>query len=171
MRTVRSLTVTLSLLVVPAVAFMLASFPSASATDVTPILECVFHDTGTGQYNGAFGYNNTSSQGTTFTDPIGSLNALSPSPQNRGQPTKFTAGRHDNLFTATWNGTGSLTWILNGRTVSANASSPACKTNPVPIVAPQTLLGLAVGGAGVGFVARRRRRALAAVVRAAGVMP
>ena len=85
--------------------------------------------------------------------------------------TSFTPTSGGVGTAVTVNGTGSLTWILNGRTVSANASSPACKTNPVPIVAPQTLLGLAVGGAGVGFVARRRRRALAAVVRAAGVMP
>jgi hypothetical protein len=169
-RTVRSFAGTLSLLALPAVAFALAPAASASATDVTPILECVFHDTGTGQYNAAFGYNNTSSQKTTFTYPIGSLNAFSPSPQNRGQPTTFTAGQHDNLFTVTWNGSSSLTWTLNGRSVSASARSTACKTNPVPIVAPQTLLWLAIGAAGVGMVAWRRRRSLAAVVRAPDAM-
>jgi hypothetical protein len=164
-RRIRRFAATLGLLVVPAVAFALAPAAVASATDVTPIVECVFHDTGTGQYNAAFGYNNTSSLKTTFTYPIGSLNSFSPSPQDRGQPTTFTYGLHDNVFAATWNGSGSLTWTLNGRSVSATTASTACKTNPVPIVAPQTLLWLAIGGAGVGIVAWRRRRSIAALVR------
>jgi hypothetical protein len=169
--TLRSLAVTVSLLTVAAGAFALVPAAAASATDVTPIVECVFHDTsggpyGAGQYIASFGYNNTSLLKTTFTYPIGSLNAFSPTPQNRGQPTTFTAGRHDNLFTATWNGAGSLTWTLNGRAVSATTASTACATNPVPIVGPQTLLWLAVGGAGVGLVVWRRRRSLAAAVGA-----
>ena len=77
-RTFRSLAVTLSLLAVPAVAFALPR-PGRRRRRTSPLLECVFHDTGTGQYNAAFGYN-TSSRGTTCTDPIGSLNAFSPSP-------------------------------------------------------------------------------------------
>jgi hypothetical protein len=127
---------------------------TAWAHKETPILECVFHDTGTGQYNSLWGYTNSS--GSTETIPIGSENQFSPTPTNRGQPTSFLSGTHHNMFVVTWNGTSSLTWSLNGHDVPATKSSSACASNPVPIAGggPWYLLPLAflaIGIAGVGF--------------------
>ena len=98
----------------------------------TPILECVFQDTRTHQWNTLWGYDNTS--GSVQNIAIGSGNSFSPGAQNQGQPTAFKPGRNDNVFVVTWNGTGTLTWTLNGQSASATTSSNKCATNPVPIV-------------------------------------
>ena len=76
---------------------------TATASQQSPILECVFHDTGTGQYNSLWGYSNN---GSTTTIAVGCNNKFSPTPQNRGQPTSIQAGTHDNVFVVTWNGSG-----------------------------------------------------------------
>ena len=98
--------------------------------------------------------------GSTETIEIGSGNKFSPNPQNRGQPTSFLPGTNHNVFVVTWNGSGSLTWTLNGHDVSATKSSTACSSNPVPIAGggPWYLLPgalVVVGVAGVGFCCRR----------------
>ena len=74
---------------VAAGAFALAS-GTATASQQSPILECVFHDTGTGQYNSLWGYSNN---GSTTTIAIGASNNFSPTPQNRG-PADDDPGRH-----------------------------------------------------------------------------
>jgi hypothetical protein len=137
-------------------AFALTAGPAA-ASQQFPILECVFHDTGTGQYNSLWGYSNN---GSTTTISIGANNKFSPNPQNRGQPTSIQAGTHDNVFVVTWNGSGSLTWTLSNHTASATTSSHACSSNPVPItgglpwyVLPSAFL--AVGILGLGYCCRR----------------
>jgi hypothetical protein len=131
---------------------------TAWAKKETPILECVFHDTGTGQYNSLWGYNNGS--GSSENIAIGENNNFSPSPENRGQPTTFLPKLNDNVFVVTWNGTGSLTWNLDGHSVSATKSSTPCASNPVPVAGggPWYLLPgalVVVGVAGVGFCCRR----------------
>jgi hypothetical protein len=136
--------------------FVVAGAGPAWAHKETPILECVFRDTGTGQYNSLWGYNNTS--GSVETIPIGSSNGFSPSPQSRGQGTAFQPGQNDNVFVVTWNGVGSLTWSLNGHNVSATTTSSACSKNPVPLVGPQTILWAAAILACAGVVVLRRRR-------------
>ena len=68
-------------------AFLVAGASPAWAHKQNPILECVFKDTGTGQYNSLWGYNNDS--GSTETIAIGDGNEFSPAPQSRGQPTAF----------------------------------------------------------------------------------
>lgn len=138
-------------------AFAAAGASPAWAHKQTPILECVFHDTGTGQYNALWGYNNTS--GSVETIPIGSSNGFSPSPQSRGQPTAFRPGQNDGVFVVTWNGGGSLTWSLNGHDVSAATTSTQCAKNPVPLFGPQTILWVAAILACGGVVVLRRRRA------------
>jgi hypothetical protein len=130
---------------------------TATASQQSPILECVFHDTGTGQYNSLWGYSNN---GSATTISIGSNNNFSPSPQNRGQPTSIKAGTNHNVFVVTWNGSGSLTWTLSNHSVSATTGSTACASNPVPIAGggPWYLLPfafLAIGIAGVWFCCRR----------------
>jgi hypothetical protein len=136
--------------------FLVAGAGPAWAHKETPILECVFRDTGTGQYNSLWGYNNSS--GSVETIAIGTSNGFSPSPQSRGQGTTFQPGQHDNVFVVTWNGVGSLTWSLNGHDVSAATSSTACAKNPVPLVGPQTILWAAAILACAGVVVLRRRR-------------
>ena len=140
-------------------AFLVAGAGPAGATQQFPILECVFHDKGTGQYNAEWGYNNNDNSNSD-TLPIGSDNSFSPTPEGRGQPTVFQPGQHDNVFAVTWNGVGSLTWTLSNHSESATTTSTACSTNPVPLIGPQTILwgGAALVCAGV-VVLRRRRRA------------
>jgi len=126
---------------------------AATASQQSPILECVFHDTGTGQYNSLWGYSNN---GSATTVAIGSSNGFSPTPQNRGQPTSIKAGTNHNVFVVTWDGASSLTWTLSNHSVSATKTSTACSSNPVPIAGggPWYLLPfvlLAIGIAGVGF--------------------
>jgi hypothetical protein len=145
----------LGLVAAGALAFMAGT---AWAKKQTPILECVFHDTGTGQYNSLWGYTNSS--GSTEKISIGSGNKFSPNPQNRGQPTSFLPGTNHNVFVVTWNGSGSLTWTLNGHDVSATTSSTKCSSNPVPIAGggPWYLLPgalVVIGVVGVGFCCRR----------------
>lgn len=122
----------------------------------TPILECVFHDTGTGQWSTVWGYHNNS--GSVENIAIGSGNYFSPGAQNEGQPTSFQPGQNDKVFVVTWSGTGSLTWNLNGESATATTSSMKCSKNPVPIVAGTDGWGvevaivlLALGILGVGY--------------------
>ena len=136
-------------------AVMLTGTASASHKQ-TPILECVFHDTGTGQWNSLWGYDSTS--GSVENIPIGSTNYFSPGAQNQGQPTAFQPGTNNNVFTVTWSGSSELTWTLNGQSASATTSSTKCGSNPVSIV-PGTngwflalpVAFLALGILGVGF--------------------
>ena len=152
---------------------MMAGTASASHKQ-QPIVECVFHDTGTGQWNALWGYDNTS--GSVQDIPIGSGNYFSPGAQGQGQPTVFQPGTVNNVFTTTWSGSGSLTWDLNGQSASATTSSTKCGTNPVSII-PGTDGGflvfpiafVALGVLGVGFCCWRydvdlipgRRRSIA----------
>ena len=147
----------LGLAVVAVGAFIVAGASPAFAHKETPILECVFHDTGTGQYNSLWGYNNSS--GSVETIPVGSSNGFSPSPQSRGQPTAFQPGQNDNVFVVTWNGVGSLTWSLNGHNLSATSGSSQCAKNPVPWFGPQTILWVVAILACAGVVVLRRRHA------------
>ena len=109
---------------------LLGAAPSTASADVSPILECVFHDTHTGQYNSLWGYNNDDDPTTIR---VGWGNQFSPSPQGRGQPTTFASGRHDNVFTVTWDGSTNLKWSVDN-SATAKTSSPACSSNPVPLV-------------------------------------
>ncbi len=145
----------LGLVVLAVGAFLVAGASPAWAHKQTPILECVFKDTGTGQYNSLWGYNNDS--GSVENIAIGSSNGFSPSPQGRGQPTAFQPGQMDNVFVVTWNGVGSLTWSLNGHTVSATTGSSQCAKNPVPWFGPQTILWVAAILACAGVIVLRRR--------------
>jgi hypothetical protein len=169
----RSLLVSLGLLTLSAGAFALAAQSPASA-HVQPIVECVFHDTGTGQYNALWGYNNPSA--STVTLPIGGANNFAPNPADRGQGTTFSAGRHDNTFVVTWSGTGDLAWNLDTLNAHATTNSPACSSNPVPIATYQTLLWAALAvllaGGAVLFLRRRGTRfSTAPVTELVGLSP
>jgi hypothetical protein len=74
----------LGLVVLAIGAFLVAGASPAWAHKQTPILECVFKDTGTGQYNSLWGYNNDS--GSVENIAIGSSNGFSPAPPVAGSP-------------------------------------------------------------------------------------
>ena len=139
-----------------------ASTTQTGGGTVTPVLECEFNNgTSPDAYSAYWGYTNTTSGPVTLA--IGSSNEFTPGGTNRGQPTQFSVGSSTNVFTTKWNGTSAQSWVLDGHTATANAvvggkPSPACGTTPVPIVAPQSLVWLAVGGAAAGLVVWRRRR-------------
>ncbi|HZP30924.1 MAG TPA: hypothetical protein VFC99_18390 [Acidimicrobiia bacterium] len=159
------LLVALGLVASGAVALMSGT---AAAGSTTPSLECVYHDTGTGQYNALWGYTNW----YFFPDyePIGGNNSFWPYPSNRGQPTTFQTGNHDNVFVTTWNGSGGLTWYLDGYSATAYTWSTPCSQNPVPAtgdLAWYVLPGamLAVGLAGLWIWCRRFGLALSIATR------
>jgi hypothetical protein len=98
----------------------------ADALDVVPILECV-SDNGDGTFTALFGYRNEYS--TPVTIAIGTNNAFSPAPIDRGQPTAFQPGRQVGVFSAGFRQGGSLVWALKYRSnqhAMANDKSPRC---------------------------------------------
>jgi hypothetical protein len=131
---------------------------------LTPLVTCVDLNTD-GTITAHWGYTNTWTNQVTV--PVGNRpgqqNYFSPSPEDRGQPTKFQPGTHNNVFTVTFSGT--LTWYLddaNGTPNSATASSSSTQCAPVPafgIDSPLPVVVIAVIGGLV--LATRRRRALA----------
>jgi len=64
---------------------------------------------------------------------IGSLNSFDPSPEDRGQPTRFAPGRHAFVFTTTSPISDNLAWTLDGNMAVANANSPVCEPTAVEI--------------------------------------
>jgi hypothetical protein len=136
-------------------AFLVAGASPASASTTKPILECVFHDPGTGQYTSVWGYNNNS-HSNVESIPVGTTNGFTPSPQGRGQPTAFQPGQNDNVFVVTWNGASSLTWSVDSQDAVATTTSTQCATNPVPVFGPQTLLWIVAILVCIGVVLRRR---------------
>ncbi len=94
---------------------------------VAPKLTCVL-DRGVGQnprYQARFGYANAA------TVPLSVLhipileNTFTSNPYDRGQPQVFQPGTQSNVFTVNFN-SGTITWRLNGATVSASSSSTRC---------------------------------------------
>jgi hypothetical protein len=140
---------------------LIVGVASSASAAVSPILECVFHDTSTGQYNSLWGY--TNSETSTVTRPIPASNAFSPSPANRGQPSSFLGGTNHNNFVVTWDGTAALTWTVQGSTKTATTASPQCASKPVPVFAGTATWVLALpfaflilGILGLALIARRR---------------
>lgn len=121
------------------------------AAPVVPLLECVAeHADGT--LTAHFGYENRNPFATTIF--VGSENFFSPSPANRGQPVTFAPGRTapfpDNPVSVTFAAGETLAWTLDGTTITASASSPACP----PVVPVQPILEcVAPDSAGAGYTA------------------
>ena len=119
----------LSLVLVPVVAPVTVH---ASEGNVFPTLQCVT-DNGDGTYTANFGYiNNASTAVLIPVDPNFSKNMFTSNPKNRGQPTLFLPGTHENVFSVVFDGT-AITWMIKEdqsarQKVSASSSSPACTT-------------------------------------------
>jgi len=147
---------------------ILATGPSAGAQskpDVDAVLECIILD-GEGGYVAVFGY--SSSESAPVELPIGKDNKFTTKPENRGQPTSFAPGRHQNVVKVESRGS-ALTWHLPGSNATANKNSKQCDAPPVPTGndSPQAvvLIGAAAGvivvggGASSWWISRRMRRA------------
>jgi hypothetical protein len=95
---------------------------------VMPFLDCVrFNGDETNLvYTAYFGYNNTGP--VRFTFVIGDDNAVAPGSVDAGQPTIFDVGNYPRVFLVQFDGVfiKQISWELNGVTVDASASSPAC---------------------------------------------
>ncbi len=95
---------------------------TVSQPSLSPVLNCVYVK-GNGDYVAKFGYvNNT---GSTITKAIGAQNGFTPAPQDRGQGTSFATGIHSNVVSVTFS-SGSVSWTLDGQTVTANSASARC---------------------------------------------
>ncbi len=95
--------------------------PSA-VRDVTPTLECV-EDRPNGLF-AHFGYRNSETSAVTI--EIGRGNLFAPGPANRGQPITFEPGTHG-ITPVPFSG--SLDWLLAGRSVTASSASPRCEAS------------------------------------------
>ena len=141
----------------------------AMAATVQPFVSCYWPNPD-GSITVAVGYTNSSA--STLTYPIGALNYVTPAPQDRGQPTVFLAGTHNNVWAPTISQadlTSGADWVVNGYSVStAVGSLPACPTKPVPIsggaggVVGFGVLAVVLAAALYSKSTRRRRRRLAA---------
>ncbi|AFH50351.1 Alpha beta-propellor repeat-containing integrin [Ignavibacterium album JCM 16511] len=89
---------------------------------VRPVLECV-RNNGDGTYTAYFGYKNDNTVSVYI--PLGSKSKFTPTPQDRGQTRVFLPGRHNRVFTVSFNGS-NLVWTLNGRTSTASSNSAPC---------------------------------------------
>jgi hypothetical protein len=132
----------------------------ASAAQTTPIFECAFAQPD-GSYVTVWGYQNAGA--TTESIPVGAQNRFQPTPNDRGQPTTFDPGTHDNILIIPWDGADQLGWKIGTTTVHADASQ-VCPTNPVPLTGSGlstvvALFVLAVGAVGLNAHLYMRRRA------------
>ncbi len=112
----------------------------ASGLPLTPLLDCVSHSV-PGYTIAFFGYTNANA---ALTVKVGKKNKFAPGAKNRGQPTQFQTGTNVDEFAVSFT-SASLTWSLKGpdgvvRTVTADASTPACASDPFTPAA-----GVAVG--------------------------
>ena len=109
--------------------FILALFSgsaSAQSGTITPFIEKVLVDQQTHIATAYFGYTNSS--GLTRTIAVGAPNNFfTPLPEDRGQPSRFLPGTHHYVFAAVWDYTveAQITWIIDGKSVTANASTGA----------------------------------------------
>jgi hypothetical protein len=135
-----------------------ASTAGATGTSkVKPVLECIVKQSD-GSYRAYWGYTNSSSSNVTI--PVGSSNTFTPAPADRGQPTVFTPGTKHSVFSTVFPASGSVTWKVQGTSVTATKRSKCCGDTPVPVMAAGIPLLVAFGLlGGVGYLVLRRRKA------------
>lgn len=90
---------------------------------VSPNLNCVYIDVN-GDIVARFGYTNPN--GTTINEAVGANNSFVPAPANRGQNTSFNPGTHSGEFEVSFPASGSLTWNLQGNSVTADINTVRC---------------------------------------------
>lgn len=102
-------------------------------TPIVPNLNCVYIDVN-GDIVARFGYANANNN--TVNIPFGSNNEFVPSPQDRGQGTSFQAGTHSGQFEVTFPAANTLTWNLDGSSVTADINTVRC---PADLEVTQTV--------------------------------
>ncbi|MFN8110563.1 MAG: hypothetical protein U0Y82_12075 [Thermoleophilia bacterium] len=113
---------------------------ASSAAAVTPVLSCVA--TRPGGLTAYFGYSNPTAADVLL--PIGATNRFTPAPSDRGQKTLFApdtplqpgfSSTFEHMdFAVDFNG--SITWNLDGKTVTASAATPRCNFDLSVEIAP-----------------------------------
>lgn len=145
-------------------AFWVAAAPGAQAAapagSLTPYVSCYF-DNQDGTVTFSVGV--TSKNSGTVTVPVGTDNRVTLGAANRGQPTSFSPGTHDNVWaaTVTWNEVfNNINWSLTGNDVQL-ANFNRCSSRPVPAEG-NALAALAFAAvvtvAGSALMGDRRRR-------------
>jgi len=84
--------------------------PTPVYLSIRPLLTCV-EDNGDGTFTAHFGYNNRNAYDVDI--PIGNRNRLFPGNDDQGQPTHFTPGRHDSVFSVEF--VLGRIWVLDDR--------------------------------------------------------
>ncbi|MCH7587265.1 MAG: hypothetical protein IIC78_04390 [Chloroflexi bacterium] len=128
------------------------SDPTPSDQQLIPKLECVEYYGG-GNFTAYFGYKNPNSKIIVLS--VGPENHFEPIPEDRGQPTSFepgqTPGYPNAAFEVLFSGE-SLTWDLDGNSVTASSSSEVCEVpstptaTPIPTPKPDTAAPVLSGG-------------------------
>ena len=106
---------------------------STGTVNVTPQLNCVYIDVN-GNVVARFGYQNQN--GSTVNVPVGGSNYFSPGAQDRGQGTAFQSGTHCDVFDVSFPSVSSLSWYLQGTTITADINSVRC---PADLEVTQTV--------------------------------
>ena len=138
---------------------------AAAASSLQPYVTCYWPNAD-GTYTLDVGYTNTTS--STLTYPVGPQNYVTPNPKDRGQPTVFYPGTHDNVWAPTLTQadlSAGADWVVHGAHASASIRSiPQCASKPIPVsggpggVVVATAAALLVGS--VGYRQRVRYRGL-----------
>lgn len=103
-----------------------AAFTAAAGTSpmaLVPEVNCVYIDVN-GDIVGRFGYTNPN--GNSITEAIGASNEFTPAPADRGQGTTFNTGTNSGVFEETFPASNSLTWNLQGSSVTADINTLRC---------------------------------------------
>ncbi|MEI6729285.1 MAG: hypothetical protein WCK98_06615 [bacterium] len=93
---------------------------------ISPVLEKV-NTLGENKFEALFGYSNSNPSMVNI--PIGDNNSFNPEPKDRGQTTKFLAGRQYGTFKTSINCGQTLVWTLkspNGKSATSTATAPIC---------------------------------------------
>jgi hypothetical protein len=102
---------------------------------VEPILECVEY--GQSIWTAKWGYNNPNNFEVTM--PYGTDNNFSVYGPDRGQPVKYQAGRHYNVFMTMQGENTQLTWSLNGNAATSGKDATVCgQSTPRPTASPSS---------------------------------
>lgn len=126
----RLLTVTLAIALAGLLAAP-AAHAAAPARSLTPFVSC-YWDNGDGTVTVSVGV--SSSNATTVSVDVGADNRITVGAIDRGQPTSFRPGRHENVWAATVTYSDlsrGINWSLTGNTVGLTAVG-ACSAKPVP---------------------------------------
>ena len=95
-------------------------------TPIKPFVDCVDELQGD-RFRAHWGY--ASDNQTNVRRKLGAENRFDGGTDDRGQPTQFKSGTHNDVFTTTaaLSGDGSLTWVLDGNRAIATRDSKRCE--------------------------------------------